>query len=103
MNENNETIESNFKMLSQKYQAEQQENDEKIARLNASMAEEKQTVADTEKWISLIRQYAAPTELTADLLNTLIEKILIHEPVKVMKGLNEQEIEIFYCFVGKID
>ena len=95
--------ESNFKMLSQKYQAEQQETEEKIARLKASMAEEKQTVADTEKWINLIRQYAAPTELTADLLNTLIEKILIHEPVKVMKGLNEQEIEIFYRFVGKID
>ena len=65
--------ENNFKMLSQKYQAEQQETEEKIARLKASMAEEKQTVADTEKWINLIRQYAAPTELTADLLNTLIE------------------------------
>ena len=88
--------ESNFRMLSQKYQAEQQVTEEKIARLKASMAEEKQTVANTEKWINLIRQYAAPTELTADLLNTLIEKILIHEPVKVMKGLNEQEIEILF-------
>lgn len=32
-----------------------------------------------------------------------LEKILIHEPVKVMKRLKEQEIEIFYRFVGKID
>ncbi|MBR0228192.1 MAG: DUF4368 domain-containing protein [Clostridia bacterium] len=47
--------------------------------------------------MNLIRQYAAPTELTADLPNKLIEKILI------LEGLKEQEIEIFYCFVGKID
>ena len=66
--------EYNFKMLSQKYQTEQQEVDEKIERLKAAMTEEKQTAADAEKWINLIRQYAAPTELTADLLNTLMEK-----------------------------
>jgi len=95
--------EYNFKMLSQKYQTEQQEVDEKIERLKAAIAEEKQTAADAEKWINLIRQYAAPTELTADLLNTLIEKILIHEPLKLASGLKEQEIEIYYRFVGKIE
>ena len=40
-------------------------------------------------------------ELTAELLNTLIEKILIHEPVKHASGCKDQEIEIFYRFVGK--
>ncbi|MBR3740170.1 MAG: DUF4368 domain-containing protein [Clostridia bacterium] len=34
---------------------------------------------------------------------SLQEKILIHEPVKLSKGLKEQGIEIFYRFVGKID
>ena len=95
--------ESNFRMLSQKYQAEQQETKAKIEHLKASIAAEKQTAADAEKWIRLIKKYGTPTELTAELLNTLIEKILIHEPVKVSKGLKEQEIEIFYRFVGKID
>ena len=90
-------------MLSQKYQAEQQETEEKIEHLKASIAAEKQTAADAEKWIRLIKKYGTPTELTAELLNTLIEKILIHEPVKLSKGLKEQEIEIFYRFVGKID
>ncbi|MBR0218421.1 MAG: DUF4368 domain-containing protein [Clostridia bacterium] len=37
------------------------------------------------------------------MLNTLIEKILIHEPVKSSPGLKDQEIEIFYRFVGKLD
>ena len=42
-------------------------------------------------------------ELTAELLNTLIEKILVHEAVKNEDGSREQEVEIFYRFIGKID
>ncbi len=95
--------EYNFRMLSQKYQAEQQEADAKIGQLKASIAAEKQTAADAEKWIGLIKKYGTPTELTGELLNTLIEKILIHEPVKLPCGLKDQEIEIFYRFVGKIE
>ena len=95
--------EYNFKMLSQKYQAEQQELIEKIDRLKTELASEKQTTADAEKWIALIKQYSEPTELTAEMLNTLIEKIVVHEAVKDSDGTRTQEIEIFYRFVGKID
>ena len=93
----------NFNMLSQKYQAEQQEQSEKIDRLKAELSAEQQTAVDTQKWIALIKQYTNPTELTAELLNTLIEKIVIHEAVKTEDGIREQEVEIFYRFVGKID
>ena len=95
--------EYNFKMLSQKYQAEQQELIEKIDKLKTGLASEKQTTADAEKWIALIKQYSEPTELTAEMLNTLIEKIVVHEAVKDSDGTRTQEIEIFYRFVGKID
>ena len=95
--------EYNFKMLSQMYQAEQQELDEKIDKLKSELATEKQTTADAEKWIALIKQYANPTELTAEMLNTLIEKIVVHEAAKDSDGTRTQEIEIFYRFVGKID
>lgn len=70
--------EYNFNMMSQKYQTEQQELVEKIERLSDELESEKQTTVDAETWISLIKQYATPTELTAELLNTLIEKIVIH-------------------------
>ena len=95
--------EYNFKMLSQKYQTEQQELVEKIEKLKSELATEKQTTADAEKWIALIKQYSEPTELTAEMLNTLIEKIVVHEAVKDSDGTRTQEIEIFYRFVGKID
>ena len=90
-------------MLSQKYQTEQQELVEKIDRLKTELASKKQTTADAEKWIAVIKQYANPTELTAEMLNTLIEKIVVHEAVKDSDGTRTQEIEIFYRFVGKID
>ena len=95
--------EYNFNMLSQKYQSEQQSLTEQIEALKTQLATQEQSTADAEKWVKLIRQYTDPTELTAELLNTLIEKILIHEAVKQPDGTREQEVEIFYRFVGKID
>ena len=88
--------EYNFNMLSEKYQGEQRELDE-------AMEAVAQTAVDAAKWVGLMRQYVNPTELTAELLNTLIEKILVHEAVKSEDGSREQEVEIFYRFIGKIE
>lgn len=95
--------EYNFNLLTKKYQAEQLELEEKISRLQAELSAEQQTALDAEKWVALIKQYANPTELTAELLNTLIEKIVIHEATKGADGMRDQEIEIYYRFIGKID
>ncbi|MCD8148783.1 MAG: DUF4368 domain-containing protein [Clostridiales bacterium] len=95
--------EYNFNMLSEKYQREQEELEEKINRIQRELDSEKQTETDISSWISLIRQYEYPTELTADMLNALIEKIIIHEKTVGEDGEKEQEIEIYYRFVGKID
>ena len=95
--------EYNFSMLSGKYQSEQAELDEKIEQLQSAIATESQNAADAEKWIALMKECVNPTELTAELLNTLIEKIVVHEAVKGEDGSREQEVEIFYRFIGKID
>ena len=95
--------EYNFNMLSAKYQDEQTQLDGQINGLKAKLNEIKQTSTDAEKWISFIRETAYPTELTAPLLNTLIEKIVVHDAVKMEDGTKEQEIEIYYRFIGKIE
>ena len=95
--------EYNFHMLSQKYQAEQEEMDKKIDGLKAALSADQQTAEGAKKWIELVKEVGEPAELTAELLNTLIEKILIHEATKDEFGFREQEIEIIYRFVGKID
>ena len=95
--------EYNFNMLSQKYQTEQEDLMEQIRHLNAELETEQQNACDAKKWVAILKKYACPTELSAELLNALIEKIIIHEAVKTVNGPKEQEIEIFYRFVGKID
>lgn len=91
--------ESNFDMLTKKYQSEQETVEQKIQALKAALAEEKETVENAEKWIALIKECGKPTELTAELLNTLIEKILVHEAWKDETHTRHQEIEIVYCRV----
>lgn len=95
--------EYNFQMLSAKYQQEQTEVDEKIQTLKETLEADKQTASDAEQWVKLIRQYSHITELTAPLLNALIEKIVIHEATKDADGNRIQEVEIFYRFIGRID
>ena len=90
-------------MLAQKYQQEQAELETRLETLTAQLASTKEQEDGIGKWIDLIKQFSSPSELTADMLNTLIEKILVHEAVKDENGNRTQEIEIIYRFVGKID
>ena len=89
--------------LSQKYQQEQGELEKKIEALTAQLNSTREQESDINKWIDLIKQFSSPTELTAEMLNTLIEKVVVHEATKDADGKRTQEIEIFYRFVGKID
>lgn len=52
--------EYNFNMMSQKYQAEQQELIEKICKLKSELFAEKESSDGAERWIELIRQYTHP-------------------------------------------
>ena len=81
--------EYNFSMLSGKYQSEQAELDVKIEQHQSAIATESQNAADAEKWIALMKECVNPTELTAELLNTLIEKIVVHEAAKGEDGSRE--------------
>lgn len=100
---NGRITEYNFNMMSQKFQTEQQELDERIEKLETDLATEKETVDNAKKWIALIKQFSIPTELTAELLNTLVEKIVVHEATKNDMCLNQRKIDIYFRFVGKID
>ena len=59
-----------------------------------------QTV-NIKSFLKIVKKYTEPTELTADLLHELVEKIIVHAPDK-SSGHRTQEIDIYYNFVGKI-
>lgn len=94
--------EYNFNMLSQKYQDEQIALDEKLAALKFETDSVQQTEIDAKKWIDLIKQYSHPTELSAELLNALIDRIYIHEATYDEEGHKFQKIDIHYRFIGNV-
>ncbi|NBI62000.1 DUF4368 domain-containing protein [Clostridiales bacterium] len=71
--------------------------------MSARLEETKEETDDAKRWIDLIQKYSAINELTAPLLNELIEKIVVHQSWKDGNGKTVREIEIYYRFVGKID
>lgn len=95
--------ERNFIMLSGKYQKEQIELEQQITNLREELSKMEQDMIGAEKWIELIKEYSVPKELTAPLLNAMIEKILIHEATTNEDNERIQEIEIYYRFIGKVD
>lgn len=95
--------ERNFIMLSGKYQQEQIELENEIKNLREELNKMEQDMIGAEKWIELIKEYSVPKELTAQLLNAMIEKILIHSAETNENGERIQEIEIYYRFIGKVD
>ena len=95
--------EYNFNMLSERYQTEQAELEEKIKSLGDELKEARENESNAEKWFELIKKYSDISELTAPLLNALIEKIAVYQAVKKDDGTIEQEVEIYYRFIGKID
>jgi len=95
--------ESNFSMLTQRYQTEQEELELKIQEFKEELEAEQQSIENAENWIRIIKEIGSPEELTAEILNALIEKIIIHEATEDDFGFRQQEIEIIFRFVGKID
>ena len=95
--------EENYSMLSVKYRTEQQQLDETIKTVSARLEETKAETDDAKRWVDLIQKYSAIDELTAPLLNELIEKIAVHQWRKDENGKKVWDIEIYYRFVGKID
>lgn len=58
---------------------------------------------DSERFIRLLKQYDYITELSSELLNTLIEKITVGEKTYVEPNKVVQKVKIYYKFVGLVD
>ena len=90
-----------FRNLSFNYDKEQQELKIKIEQLSKEINNTEKKTTDLSQFISNVKKYTEITELTPEILNELIEKILIHQAEKV-NGKKVQEIDIYYRGVGII-
>ncbi len=90
-----------FRNLSFNYDKEQKELKTKIEQLSKEINNTEKKTTDLTQFISNVKKYTEITELTPEILNELIEKILVHQTEK-RNGKKVQEIDIYYRGVGII-
>lgn len=90
-----------FRNLSFNYDKEQQELKIKIEQLSKEIENKEKKETDITQFISNVKKYTEIDELTPEILNELIEKIIIHQTEKI-NGKKVQEIDIYYRGVGII-
>ena len=90
-----------FTNLSAKYIAEQEEQNAVLKAAQKELAALEAKKTDTTKFIDLVRKYLHITELTPQILNEFIDKVTVHQAVKV-DGKRRQDIEVYFNGVGQI-
>ena len=91
-----------FDTLSAGYEEEQANVKRKIIMLEDLVENGEAQVKDLKQLLVNVRKYTDPEELTPEMLNDLVDKILVHAPDK-SSGHRTQKIEIYYNAVGIID
>lgn len=94
--------EKRFQMLSARYDSEQEELSEKIRELEKNATADREQLSSIEQFAEQISGYAGITELNFKIINQLIDKILISEPVEV-DGQKIQRLTIHYKFIGALE
>ena len=91
-----------FDKLSTEYEEEQRQVKRTIIELQTLIDSGEQSEFDLKEFLRNVRKYTDPEELTAEMLNDLVDKIVIHAPDK-SSGKRRQKIEIYYKAAGIIN
>ena len=91
-----------FEVFSKRYETEQQELKAKIPELEAYLSTETDKTDNLQKFIAKVKQVTSPTELTSELVNEFIDKIIVSAP-RYLDGKRYQLIDIYYKGVGIIN
>ena len=94
--------EARFDLLSTEYEQEQANVKRRIIELEDLIENGEEQLKDLKRLLVNVRKYTDPKELTAEMLNDLVDKILVHAPDK-SSGHRKQKIEIYYNAVGIIN
>ena len=90
-----------FASLSVDYEAESRKLKDRYNEIQTLLANYAQQSRDAKEFADLVEQYTNITELTEELLHTLIEKVVVHEK-EVIDGETVMRIDIYYRFIGKV-
>lgn len=95
--------ESRFEKMQQTYDAEQDALRKELPTLKAEIDRLKEQSDAADRFINVIRKYTYLNDLTAEVLNSLLDRIVVHHKEVSADGKEYQQIEIYYRFIGRLD
>ena len=90
-----------YETMSASYEEESEKLAGRIAELRGMMSAWDKRNRGAGQFAELVAQYSDITELSAELLNELVEKIVVHER-EIVDGRPVVRLEIYYRFVGSV-
>ena len=91
-----------FVKLSQSYEEEQKQLQTSISDLTEKLTKQQEDSLNISKFMARISKYTELSELTVEIVNKLIDKIVIHKPTGTKRNRIIQ-IDIYYNFIGKLN
>ena len=87
--------------MSADYEAETKKLKDRYYELQGLLDGFKKQNRDARKFAELVEAYTDITEVTEELLHTLVDKIVVHEK-EVIDGEIIMRVDIYYRFIGKV-
>lgn len=100
-NVNGRITDERFDFLVKSYEDEGQELKRQMQDLKRSLTDSEQEEEKLSKFLKMVKTYSEIRELTPEILNSFVEKIVISE-TEWYAGRKMQEVKIIYKFVGAI-
>ena len=94
--------EKHFSELLTGYDTEQETLDREIEKLQAEIDRYNTDSVRADRFIELVKRHTEFTEFSAALLNEFIEKVIVHEAVKI-EGKRTMQVDIYLNFIGKFE
>ncbi|MGT2811895.1 recombinase family protein [Streptococcus minor] len=91
-----------FVKLSHSYEDEQKQLQTSILDLTEKLAKQQEDSQNISKFMARISKYTELPELTVEIVNELIDKIVIHKPTGTKRNRIIQ-VDIHYNFIGKLN
>ena len=91
-----------FVKLSQSYEEEQRQLQTSISDLTEKLTKQQEDSLNISKFMARISKYTELPELTVEIVNELIDKIVIYKPTGTKRNRIIQ-IDIYYNFIGKLN
>ncbi|SDN27974.1 protein of unknown function [Lachnospira pectinoschiza] len=90
-----------YASMSASFEKESQQLKSKTSELQDLLNGDAKQMKDAKQFASLVEKYTDITELTSELLHTLIDKVVVHEK-EVEGDAIVMKVDIYYRFIGRV-